>query len=436
MFIYLIFIVGKEELQDSHFNQALSSEEDEDSEEENGQVSYFGEDPDHRQSYLSQHRGTEYSIKKSRRRTKLKNPQPLKPIDNMAPKTRKMTKKKGKKSGAGGAAAKAKKDRGERHKERAERQEQQATAQKNSRSTRREEEDESEYEDDLDNQNQYSEDESEDRPPSSKKRKVHHKDSGEEDADSDAEDEESDSTTENHGAGPGNKSSKDLRLLKQQEEIARLRSKIVETATKKKSKNGKKKLTILEKAIVSALKTCVWQRCKYIRNEIYLAKACKLCLTNLDLATLDGLDTETLQKEVDLFVATHKDLVRTQMNEHRNYVNGELKNFVEKLLEKGGTEAIPTKQEMEDLVLRRVSVPDFDLAVEEDDDETTNGEGNDATAEAAKATKARNLRMWNLLVLFWERLIPKITGGGHLEEEPPLLRLDEHLWSQTNRVGS
>ena len=156
-----------------------------------------------------------------------------------------------------------------------------------------------------------------------------------------------------------------------------------------KPKGGKPKggtLSAIQELIFSASKKHLWQRCKFIRSDTKLRKGTKFVFDKLDLTEFEGLEGDQRNEAIEQWIATNENLVRQGINAQRNYVVGELRTYVVEKMKAGKTGEVPNKEEMLNLALRK------DLGDSEDDEDT-------------------NTRMRNLMVVYWDRLLPKVCGS-------------------------
>ena len=152
---------------------------------------------------------------------------------------------------------------------------------------------------------------------------------------------------------------------------------------KKKNKPGSENAMYWE--VRKTATTALWQVCKFIKDEEALALAMEYVMSKMDIKTFQGLKGEALTAAQELFMAEWSDLVRTAINEQRNYVQHEIRDHILNHVFKardGNPDDWPNKEQMKEVIMRR-------------------GMGDDDPTRAEYD---------GYLLKVWDELLPKVCG--------------------------
>ena len=139
-------------------------------------------------------------------------------------------------------------------------------------------------------------------------------------------------------------------------ELAAAKRQVAElTGATKKGKKSKK--APLSSLIRGAIKSEVWRDAKFISGEAQLEKVCKLVLSNLAFPNLklDSQEPEEVTK-VEQWIAEHSKTVSSELNGHRSYVVGRIKDACWAYMKQHGREELPTVDMIEDVLARNKDV--------------------------------------------------------------------------------
>lgn len=155
------------------------------------------------------------------------------------------------------------------------------------------------------------------------------------------------------------------------------------------SASNTKNLTPPQREVVKKTKTHIFQTCKIIKGPQYLQKATRMVMGMCNPREFEGLKGEELAKKQEEWAAEgggNENLVRTAVNEMRNYVNNECRDFYNiKVFPKNKDAEFPNKEQILDLALRK--------GMEEGDD-------------------TRELYL-GFMVVYWDVLIVKAVGVAY-----------------------
>jgi hypothetical protein len=141
---------------------------------------------------------------------------------------------------------------------------------------------------------------------------------------------------------------------KLKEQIVRMRKRmklINHKPSKSASKKGTTKALLNE--IRKEVKDGLWANCKFIKNQVFLDKATRVVMAELELADLEGLEGEELIEAEEVWVAVNQDTVRRAMNSTRNYVHQQVKQLVDKIVQEGSPKDLPNVEEIRMLAERK-----------------------------------------------------------------------------------
>ena len=190
-----------------------------------------------------------------------------------------------------------------------------------------------------------------------------------------------------------------LQVFKLQEALKRMRGNKGHRKAKKQVLS--EELTAMQRQAKKVAKTKLWQVCKIITCEEFLDKATNFVLEVLqenDQLELEGLPDELQIQKQEQWKVDQRSWVLHGCNEQRNQANTNVHGTVKKHHKDKKMHLLPTKEEMQDLVLRRGFFNEERVAA--------NGGTEDQLAEA----RAKDERMRDLGVLFCDVLLPKIAG--------------------------
>jgi hypothetical protein len=135
-------------------------------------------------------------------------------------------------------------------------------------------------------------------------------------------------------------------------ELVRMKKRITLINNVKAGKPASGTPKALTDEVKSEVSNFLWANCKFIKNDQFLIKATRLVMQQMELADFDGLEGEDLIEAEEIWVATHKDTVRRQLNYQRNYVHQEIKKLVDRFLKEGRVNDLPDVEEIKMLAKR------------------------------------------------------------------------------------
>ena len=177
-------------------------------------------------------------------------------------------------------------------------------------------------------------------------------------------------------------------LIAENEKLKATCTKLAEDVTQKKQSNKKDGT-----GLVSALKECVktatknefFKIGKFISDQKQLERATEIVLDALDpeeMATLGETEKAAMRK---VWVANHQDIVRAALNEHRNYVGGELYKVFKDFVDKDKLDEVPDAEEILQVALQN--------GMEDKDKECD--------------------QVMDTFIFYWDVLMPKVSGHKH-----------------------
>ena len=155
-------------------------------------------------------------------------------------------------------------------------------------------------------------------------------------------------------AAVGGEEDADAKLKRLERENERLRNHVSTTGKGRKKQKKAKDLNCFEREIIRNVKEGLWRVCKHFAGEGKVTKGCEFVLKILDLKQFDGLKGQELQDAKNVWIASHRDLIRYHLNKHRNYVVGEIRTWFLDMVAKNKLDQLPTKEEMIKILLREV----------------------------------------------------------------------------------
>lgn len=191
------------------------------------------------------------------------------------------------------------------------------------------------------------------------------------------------------------------------EELERLQAQTkLHASYKASSKKGKKKeLTAEESEVYKKTTNKLFKVQKFISSEEELEKATRLVMGWLDLRGFDGKEGQDLVYAQEKWILDNSWVVLMAMNEHRNYVIGELYKVSKAYFfdaDKDWKE-LPNVDQILDLS-ERLGLPDHEPTEGNPDAENQEQEPTDATPDAEKEANCA------LFLTYWDVLVPKIAS--------------------------
>ena len=213
------------------------------------------------------------------------------------------------------------------------------------------------------------------------KRKAQDVYSGSEASDSD------DRSTLSSGGGDDLDFKRQYELERKKNEQIKLRERTLQDSilSAKRSKNGKLKTyhSAMEALVTDATKNDFFKIAKFIANDEQLENATAMVLDFLDLQDFEDLEGSELDRARNVWVESHKEIVRNTMNDWRNYIQGELFKLFKLLNSKeGGLNEVPNADQILNIAKR---------------------------SGMQKGTDNYDANM-QLLVGYWDQMIPKVAG--------------------------
>ena len=137
-------------------------------------------------------------------------------------------------------------------------------------------------------------------------------------------------------------------------ELARLQKKIKldRSGTSARGSGSKGSQSAMAREVKKVAKTKLWKICKFLRNQNKLDKATKYVMETMDLIEFAGLEGKELVEAKEVWIATHSGCVREALNKHRNYVQQELRNVMEKVFLENKEDEFPNEKQILDLAMR------------------------------------------------------------------------------------
>ena len=148
----------------------------------------------------------------------------------------------------------------------------------------------------------------------------------------------------------------------QEKEIQRLK---MELACAKRNKSARGKDTKKQKRgtdnamareVIKMATTKLWQVCKFIKDDSKLMDATRYVMDRLEIREHQHLKGDDLAEAQAQWVEDWSETVRTSINNHRNYVQGEIRDFLKtKVFEatSGNPDEWPNKEQMKQVILRQ-----------------------------------------------------------------------------------
>jgi hypothetical protein len=140
----------------------------------------------------------------------------------------------------------------------------------------------------------------------------------------------------------------------------------------------------MEALVADSTKEDFFKIAKFIATDTQLENATGIVLDYLDLKDFQDLEGKELERYRKVWIEAHKEIVRITMNEWRNYIQGELyKLFKLQNSKDGGLDELPTADQILNIAKRS------------------------GMKKGADANYDRNME---LLVGYWDLMIPKVAG--------------------------
>ena len=172
-------------------------------------------------------------------------------------------------------------------------------------------------------------------------------------------------------------------------ELARLKKRLAMQEMPKTrglpSATNTKDLDAAERDVVKKTNVHLWQMAKVIKNQQYLGKAVRFVMKLHNPIKFQGLGPKALalaQEEWARVGGGNENLVRTGINQQRNYCLNEIRDYYKPKFQDEKDEEVPTAEEIYDIAMRK--------GMEEGD-----------------KTKERYEK---LFVIYWEFLLVKVAG--------------------------
>jgi hypothetical protein len=207
-------------------------------------------------------------------------------------------------------------------------------------------------------------------------------------------DDDSDEST----VAPETDQAKKIRKLKLENFRLKKRALYGTFETKKVTKG--QKLTAMQREVQKRTRTDLFPVKKFFQHENRLLLGTKFIMDSINPKELKELDGEERVDAEEMWMAEHKDLVRTSLNGVRNYVIQELREFMMKIFAESKEDLYPNVEQILQLMERKGLLK----------------------GPNKKAMEA-------FLDIYWNELVPKVAGHTNW---PPSKRHYENLSTATN----